>query len=53
MVWPAAAVNCLEEAVWRIRVHRHSSQKVCPWNQRFAEVAAERDYTARDAWEAE
>lgn len=31
----------------------HSSQEVCPWNVRFAEVAAERDYAARLAWEAE
>ena len=28
-------------------------QEVCPWNVRFAEVAAERDYAARDRWEAE
>ncbi len=28
-------------------------QEVCPWNVRFAEVAAERDYAAREAWEAE
>lgn len=28
-------------------------QEVCPWNQRFARVAEERDYAARDAWEAE
>jgi epoxyqueuosine reductase len=28
-------------------------QEVCPWNQRFAEVAAERDYAPRPAWEAE
>lgn len=28
-------------------------QEVCPWNIRFAKVAAERDYAARDAWEAE
>jgi epoxyqueuosine reductase len=27
-------------------------QEVCPWNRRFAEVAAERDYAARPAWEA-
>jgi hypothetical protein len=26
---------------------------VCPWNARFAEVAAESDYAAREAWEAE
>jgi hypothetical protein len=26
---------------------------VCPWNQRFAEVAAERGYAARETWEAE
>jgi epoxyqueuosine reductase QueG len=26
---------------------------VCPWNQRFAAVAVERDYAARPAWEAE
>lgn len=34
------------------RVNRHISQEVCPWNQRFADVAAERDYAPRDAWEA-
>ncbi len=28
-------------------------QEVCPWNERFAEVAAERDYDARPSWEAE
>ncbi len=28
-------------------------QEVCPWNVRFAEVAAEGDYAARVAWEAE
>ncbi|NJD18396.1 MAG: tRNA epoxyqueuosine(34) reductase QueG, partial [Gemmatimonadetes bacterium] len=28
-------------------------QEVCPWNRRFAEVAAERGYAAREAWEAE
>ena len=28
-------------------------QEVCPWNVRFAEVAAERDYAARPSWEAE
>ncbi|HSW28219.1 MAG TPA: tRNA epoxyqueuosine(34) reductase QueG [Longimicrobiales bacterium] len=28
-------------------------QEVCPWNVRFAEVAAERDYAARASWEAE
>lgn len=28
-------------------------QEVCPWNRRFAEVAAERGYGAREAWEAE
>jgi len=28
-------------------------QEVCPWNVRFAEVAAERGYAAREAWEAE
>lgn len=28
-------------------------QEVCPWNQRFAAVAAERDYAAREEWEAE
>ncbi|MHB1191784.1 MAG: tRNA epoxyqueuosine(34) reductase QueG [Longimicrobiales bacterium] len=28
-------------------------QEVCPWNGRFAEVAAERDYAARPSWEAE
>ena len=32
---------------------RQICQEVCPWNVRFAEVAAERDYAARDAWEAE
>jgi epoxyqueuosine reductase QueG len=25
---------------------------VCPWNVRFARVAAERDYAARPAWDA-
>ena len=28
-------------------------QEVCPWNVRFAELAAERDYAARKEWEAE
>ncbi len=28
-------------------------QEVCPWNERFAEVAAEQDYAAREAWAAE
>lgn len=28
-------------------------QEVCPWNVRFAQVATERDYVARLAWEAE
>ena len=27
-------------------------QEVCPWNVRFARAAAERDYAARDAWDA-
>jgi len=36
-------------AVW---VYRHICQEVSPWNVRFAEVAAERDYAAW-AWEAE
>ena len=26
---------------------------MCPWNVRFAVVAAGRDYTARHSWEAE
>lgn len=26
---------------------------MCPWNVRFAQVAAERDYAPRPAWEAE
>ena len=33
--------------------YRHISQEVCPWNQRFAQTATERDYAARPAWEAE
>ncbi len=28
-------------------------QEVCPWNVRFAEAAAERDYAAREAWEVD
>jgi len=28
-------------------------QEVCPWNVRFARVATERDYAAREAWGAE
>jgi len=35
-----------------ILVDVHSSQGVRPWNQRFARVAEERDYAAREAWEA-
>jgi epoxyqueuosine reductase len=26
---------------------------MCPWNERFARVARERDYAAREEWEAE
>lgn len=33
----------------RVWVYRHICQEVCPWNQRFARVAAERDYIARVA----
>jgi epoxyqueuosine reductase QueG len=36
-----------------IWVYRQIRQEVCPWNVRFAEVAAERDYAHRPAWEAE
>ena len=32
---------------------RQICQEVCPWDVRFAKVAAERDYAARPAWEAE
>lgn len=35
--------------VW---VYRHICQEVCPWNVRFAQVAAERDYAPRPAWDA-
>jgi epoxyqueuosine reductase len=34
-------------------VNVHVCQEVCPWNVRFAQVAAESDYAARTAWEAE
>jgi hypothetical protein len=34
-------------------VYRHISPEVCPENERFAEVAAERDYAARPARIAE
>ena len=34
-------------------MYRHICQEVCPWNVRFASVAAERDYAARESWEAE
>ena len=27
-------------------------QEVCPWNVRFARLASERDYAAREAWDA-
>jgi len=31
---------------------RRAARPMCPWNVRFAAVAAERDYAARDAWDA-
>jgi hypothetical protein len=34
-------------------VYRHICQEVCPFAQKFSVVAAERDYAARGAWEAE
>jgi len=34
-------------------VYRHITQEVCPFTQKFAVAAAERDYAARAAWEAE
>ena len=32
-----------------IRVYRHVSQDLCPWNQRFASELAEPAFAARDA----
>ena len=33
-------------------VYRHISQEVCPFVQKFSVVAEERDYAARESWEA-